>query len=217
MQRLALNVGLRAASGKGAARKLRATGRVPAVLYGREQAPLSLSVVALELDKVVQRGANALLDLRGTREVEGKIALIKEVQRDPLRRNLLHCDLLMVDPRRPIDVEIPLHFTGKAKGIESGGVLEPLIREVEIRVLPLEIPDSIEIDVSGLEIGQSIHVRDLRLPAGAELLSDPEQTAVHVIVARMEIEAPAPAAVPAEGEAPAEGAEPVAAEAPAKT
>lgn len=217
MQRVELNVELRASSGKGAARKLRVAGKVPAILYGRGAEPVPLSVNQLALDKVVHKSANALLDLKGPEQVEGKIVLLKELQRDPVRRVLIHADFLAVDPERPIEVSVPLHFVGKAKGLEQGGVLEPLIRELEIKVLPLQIPDSIDVDVSALEVGDSIHVRDVTLPAGAQVLDDPEQAVVHVIVPRMELEAPA-AGAPVEGEATvADAAAPGAAEAkPAK-
>lgn len=215
MQRIELNVELRANSGKGAARKLRVAGQVPAILYGRGAAPLSLVVNQLALDKVVHKSANALLDLKGPKQVEGKIVLLKALQRDPVRRALIHADFLVVDPNRPIEVSVPLHFVGKPKGLEQGGVLEPLIRVLEIKVLPLQIPDSIDIDVSALEVGHSIHVRDIPLPTGAELKDDPEQTVVHVIIPRMEVEAPV-AAAPAEGEAAAEGAAAPAAAAEAK-
>jgi large subunit ribosomal protein L25 len=212
MQRVELNVDLRADSGKGAARKLRVAGRVPAVLYGRDFEPVALTVDRLALDKVAHKSSNALLDLKGPKQVEGKIVLLKEVQRDPVRRTLIHCDFQVIDPRRPIAVSVPLHFIGKPKGLENGGVLEPLIRELEIRVLPLAIPDSIDVEVSALDVGQSIHVRELQLPAGAEVLDDPEQAVVHVIVPKMIVETVAPEAAPAEGEAAAEG---VAAAAPA--
>ena len=207
MQRVELNVDLREGSGKGAARKLRVAGRVPAVLYGREFQPLALTVDRLALDKVVHKSSNALLDLKGPKQVEGKIVLLKDVQRDPVRRSLIHCDFQVIDPRRPIAVSVPLHVVGKPKGLENGGVLEPLLRELEIRVLPLQIPDSIDVEVSALDVGMSIHVRELALPAGAELLDDPEQAVVHVIIPKMIIETVAPeAAVPVEGEVPAEGA-----------
>jgi large subunit ribosomal protein L25 len=205
MQRIELNVDLREGSGKGVARKLRVAGRVPAVLYGREFQPLGLTVDRLALDKIVHKSSNALLDLKGPKQVEGKIVLLKEVQRDPVRRSLIHCDFQVIDPRRPIDVSVPLHFTGKPRGLENGGVLEPLIRELEIRVLPLSIPDSIDVEVSALDVGMSIHVRELTLPAGAEALDDPEQAVVHVIVPKMVVEAVAPVAEAVEGAAPAEG------------
>jgi large subunit ribosomal protein L25 len=214
MQRIELQVGLRDGHGKGAARKLRVAGEVPAVLYGRGAEPVALRVNRLSLDKVVQRSANALLDLKGTQSVEGKIVLLKAVQRDPVRRVLIHADFLVVDPKRAIEVSVPLHFIGKPKGLEEGGVLEPLLRELEIRVLPLSIPDSIDVDVSALLVGQSIHVRDIRLPEGAELMTDPEQSVVHVIIPRMEIE-PVAAPEPVEGEVPAEGEAAAAATAPA--
>jgi ribosomal protein L25 (general stress protein Ctc) len=90
-------------------------GRVPAVLYGREFQPVALTVDRLALDKVVHKSSNALLDLKGPKQVEGRIVLLKDVQRDPVKRSLIHCDFLVIDPRRPITVSVPLHFLGKPK------------------------------------------------------------------------------------------------------
>jgi large subunit ribosomal protein L25 len=213
MERQALQVSPREAGGKGAARKLRAAGQVPAVLYGSGIDPVTIAVGRRHLEEVLHAGANAILDLTGTEDVKGKLALVKEVQRDPVSRRLLHCDLYAVDVRKKVVVGVALHYEGKPKGVEMGGVLEPIQRELEVECLPLEIPDAISVDVSALEIGDSIHVRDIAVPASAEVLSDLDATAVHVVAPRVE-EEPVPeeevaeevAEAPAEGEAPAPAA-----------
>ena len=185
MQRIQLDVSERSESGKGAARKLRAAGRVPAVAYGSGVAALSLDVDGLELDRIQQSGANVLIDLAGPEAVSGRIALLKEVQRDPVKRSLLHCDFYVIDPEKPIVVSVPLHFEGRPPGVELGGVLEPLIRELEVGCLPLAIPDSISVDVSGLDIGQAVQVGQLELPEGVAATADAERAVVHVVAARV--------------------------------
>ncbi len=204
MQRQQLSVSAREGTGKGVARKLRVNGQVPAVLYGRGVDPVPLVVGSLELDRVAHVGANALVDLRGAVGAEGKLVLIKELQRDPVRRTPLHCDFYVIDPKRKIEVTVPLEFTGKPHGVEMGGVLETVVRELEVEVLPMAIPDRIEMDVSALDIGDAIHVRDLDLPVGVEVLGEPDRTLVHVITPRVvEVEAEA-----AEGEEAAAGEAP---------
>jgi large subunit ribosomal protein L25 len=204
MERVGLRVELREGTGKGAARRLRASGRLPAVLYGPRAEPRSLTVSAQELARVLARGANQLIDLRGP-EVGGKLVLVKEYQRDASSLALQHCDFYEVDTRQKIEVEVPLLFEGKPHGVEMGGVLEPVLRELEVSCLPLAIPQSIQVDVSGLEIGQAIHAGEIALPEGVELLTDPALTVVHVITPRVEVEeeaAPEAAEAPeAEGEA----------------
>jgi large subunit ribosomal protein L25 len=201
MQRVQLEVSAREGTGKGLARRLRAAGRIPGILYGSGVAPIALSVDRLTLDKVLQRSVNALLDLKGIQAVEGRIALLKELQRDPVRRTPLHCDFYVIDPEKPISISVPLHFEGKPRGVEQGGVLEPLLRELEVSCLPLAIPETISVQVGELEIGQSIHVEQLVLPEGVSPTGDPSRAVVHVAAARLEQEAEAPAAeaVPAEG------------------
>ena len=217
MQRLELDVSVREGSGKGAARKLRSGGRVPAVLYGGGMDPVSLQIDRRELERVMHVGVNALIDLKGPAEVKGKLVLVKDLQRDPVKRNPIHCDLLAVDTKKKLHVSVPIHLTGKAKGVELGGVLEPVLREVEIICLPLVIPDSFELDVTELDIGDALHISDLQVPEGIEIPTDPTVTVVHVIVPRVEAEPEEEAeeegaeAAPADGAAapaaPAEGGE----------
>jgi large subunit ribosomal protein L25 len=212
----AIVVEVREQSGKGAARKLRAAGRIPAVLYGRGRETLPLTVDPRALDRILRSGgANTLLDLTvtGRADLAGTVALVKELQRHPIRGQILHADLYQVDLTRAITVDVPIHLLGRPKGLDFGGILEHTLREVALECLPRAIPDAIEVDVSNLEIGDVVHVRDLALPEGVTLVSDPDLGVAHVAVPAAEEEAaPAEAVetvVGAEGAAaaPAEGAE----------
>lgn len=207
MSETALVVETREGTGKGVARKLRAAGRVPAILYGQGKASLPLSIDPRALDRVLRAGgANTLLDLtvQGRSDLGTPVALVKELQRDPLRGSILHADLYQVDLTKTVEVEVPIHLLGKPKGIDFGGLLEHTLREVALECLPRSIPAAIEVDVSNLEIGDVVHVRDLVLPEGVTLVSDPDLGVAQVALPQAE-EAPAEAAVAAEG-APAEGA-----------
>lgn len=215
MERPKLQVSAREQLGKGPNRRLRAQSRVPAVLYGRGTESVNLSCDRLEFDKTLAKGVNALVDLHGIPEVEGKIVLVKEVLRDPVKRTPLHCDLYAIDVNRKIQVDVSIHFVGRSRGVEMGGVLEPLMREIEVSCLPLAIPGAFEIDVSELDIGDVRHVSDIDLPEGVEILGEIDRGVVHVIEARLAIveeeEAAEEGEVPEgeeapEGEAPAEAA-----------
>jgi len=210
IERLELEVSLRDGRGKSVTRKLRALGQVPAVIYGSGISPTSIVVESLALAKVLRGGANALVDLKGDKSVEGKPVLVKEIQRDPLSRKVVHCDLYAVNLKARIDLEIPLHFVGIPRGVAlDGGVLEPLLRTLEVSCMPLAIPESIDVDVSNLGIGDAIHVRDLVLPADVVCKTEMDITVTHVVAPRLEeIVAPVAAVegVPVEGEAAAAAA-----------
>ncbi|HBZ69244.1 MAG TPA: 50S ribosomal protein L25 [Deltaproteobacteria bacterium] len=224
----ALSVEVREHTGKGMGRRLRASGRIPAILYGRgrESVPISLDPRLLErILATSDAGMNTLIDLAvsGRSDLAGKVVLVKELQRHPVQGALLHADLYEVDLTKTIEVSVPIHVVGTAAGVAlSGGILDQALRELEIECLPRAIPDEIAVDVSALMIGQSIHVRDLALPEGVKLLSDPDLSVVSVVAPAAEIVPEAAAAEVApevEGEAPAEGAEgaPAAAKAAAPT
>ncbi|NNL67762.1 MAG: 50S ribosomal protein L25 [Myxococcales bacterium] len=217
-----LEVEAREKSGKGVARKLRAAGRIPAVLYGggRPAFPLALDPVKLQkLLHASELGMNTLIDLKVTdhAELDGKTVLVRELQRDPVKGSFIHADLYEVDLTHTIEVQVPVHVTGKAVGVEmGGGVLDQVLREVEVKCLPRAIPDELVLDVSALEIGDSLHVRDIALPDGVELISDEDLSVVSVaapvkeedLIADTGEEAEVPVVEgEAEGEAPAEGAE----------
>jgi large subunit ribosomal protein L25 len=197
----------RAATGKGAARKLRATGRIPAVVYGRGKASRSVSVDPAALIQILRKshsGINTLIDL--TLDSGETVVLVREIQKDPVSGQWVHADLFEVDLQQTIQVRVPLHFVGKARGVEFGGILDHPMRELEIECLPRAIPDAIEVDVSDLDVGDSIHVRDLALPEGAQMISDLDLAVASVVLPKSEEAAPAEAAaVTAEG-APVEAA-----------
>ncbi len=208
----ALHVQLRDASGKGVARKLRAVGRIPGVVYGRSQAAVPVSLDPKLLRRVLTRsesGLNTLfeLEVEGGGALQGTPVLVRELQRDPVRGDYLHADLLAIDLQQKIDVEVPIHVTGKARGVEFGGILDHSLRELEIFCLPTAIPKEILADVTELDVGDSLHVRDLPLPPGVELRSDPDLSVVSVVLPAAEVVATPAEAVPAEGEAAAPAAE----------
>lgn len=212
----ALSVEVREHTGKGMGRRLRAGGRIPAILYGRgrESVPISLDPRLLEkLLATSDAGMNTLIDLAvaGRSDLAGRVVLVKELQRHPVRGSLLHADFYEVDLTKTIEVSVPIHVVGTAAGVAlDGGILDQALRELEIECLPRAIPDQIDVDVSALMIGQSIHVRELALPEGVKLLSDPDLSVVSVVAPAAEIVpevAAAEVAPEVEGEAPAEGAE----------
>jgi large subunit ribosomal protein L25 len=210
MSETSLVVESRAATGKGAVRKLRAAGRIPAILYGQGKESVPLTVDPRALEKVLRvGGANALLDLtvEGRPELGSPVALVKELQRHPIRGTIVHADLYQVDLTRTVEVEVPVHLVGKAKGIDFGGILEHSLREIALECLPRSIPASIEVDVSNMEIGDVIHVRDLVLPPGVSLVSDPDLGVVHVALPAAEEEAPVVAAAEGAAAAPAAAGE----------
>jgi len=203
---VALDVEIRSDKGKGAARKLRAAGRIPAVCYGSGRAPVSVSLDPRSLERLLKSsatGINTLIDLRvgGGGDFDGRVVLIKELQRDPVSARALHADFYAVDLEQAIQVSVPIHVQGTAPGVVNGGILDHALRELEIECLPRAIPDQILVDVSQLEIGMSLHVRDLVLPEGVKLMSDPDLSVISVVTPAALEEETAAAAAPAEGEA----------------
>jgi large subunit ribosomal protein L25 len=193
----------RSESGKGAARKLRASGEIPAVIYGHGRQPQSFSINARDLDKLLSRisAENTVVEVG----LEGKTArtLIREIQRHPFKKQILHVDFQELVAGETVTVNIPLILVGMPEAVRTGGgVMDQTMRELSIEVDPSQMPNHIDVDVSDVAIGHSIHVRDLVLPAGVTVLVDPDATVVVVSQSRAAIEA---AAAPAEGE---EGAEP---------
>lgn len=177
----------RAGSGKGEARALRRQGMVPAVAYGSDLVATAVSVDARELWHALRgtAGENAILRL----EVAGDdhLALAREVQRHPVRREILHVDFVTVDRLRKVHVDVPLVLQGEAPGAEEGGVVEHALFSLPIEVLPLEVPDELPVDISELNVGDVIRVADVALPEGVETSADPEATVVTVIIPQLEV------------------------------
>ncbi|HEV2440598.1 MAG TPA: 50S ribosomal protein L25 [bacterium] len=220
MERVSLSAQERTATGKSGAKRARREGFVPAVLYGRGRTPRALALGRKDLVSALHTaGRNALIDLRIAQDGEGQAetVMIEEIQRDHIRREILHIDLHLISLTEALEVSVPVVVTGTPEGVTSGGgVLEQVRREIEVRCLPTQIPDRITVDVSGLRVGASIHVRDLTVAEGIEILTPPEEVIAAVVAPAVEEEvAAAPeaeaAAEPevvgraaAEGEAPAE-------------
>ena len=162
----ALKGARRSEVGKGVARKLRQSGSIPAVYYGRGEDPIVLTVGLKELEEVIVKaeGSNVIVDLRVDGDGAGdRKALIREIQRDPVGGHILHLDLQHISLTERITVEVPIVLTGIPIGVkDGGGILEHLLRDVEVECLPTDIPSRLEIDVSALNIGDSLHVSDLR-------------------------------------------------------
>jgi large subunit ribosomal protein L25 len=173
----------RAHVGTSGARKVRGAGMIPAVLYGPDETPMSIQIGYKDLESILRSasGENAIIDLRLDSASDGVMALIREIQRDPVRRNILHVDFQHISMTRRIHVAVPVHVTGTPPGVKDfGGILEHILREIEVECLPMDIPQHVQVDVSALGIGDSIHVSDLRID-GVEILSDPTQVVITVV------------------------------------
>jgi len=165
MEKPVLNVEFRETRGKEIAKKLRMKGIIPAIFYGPHAETMSLSVDPKELSKTLQTeaGENVLIDLRirkGEQTLQ-KVAMVKDFQVHPLQRKLLHADFFEVSMDELVTVEIPVHLLGKPEGVKMGGILEQVQRTIQIQCLPGDIPRGIDVDVSALQIGDSIDVKDL--------------------------------------------------------
>ena len=187
----------RSVTGKGAARELRRRGRIPAVIYGHHREPQALDVDAASATRLLQSigSSAALVDVTITGREPVK-ALIREVQRNPVRPvDIIHLDLYEISADEKSTVEVPVHLVGVPDGVRnSGGVLDHLLHELEIRVLPRDLPSHVDVDVTALTIGHGVFIRDITVP-NAEILNDPGQPICTVVPARTEAsEAPATAA-----------------------
>ncbi|MFP4031410.1 MAG: 50S ribosomal protein L25 [Desulfococcaceae bacterium] len=213
METVSLKAHTRETRGKGAARVLRREGRIPAVLYGRETAATPISVELRALETILREGpGNVFIDLNIEEEAGAKphIVMVKDMEVHPTRRDILHADFYQVDMKRKIRVEVPVVTEGIPAGVEEGGILQVIRRELEVWCLPNNIPQEIVIDVSHLGIGDSIHIEEVPAGEGVEYPHDVNFTVVAVASPTMEAEAEEEEAEKAEGaeEGEEEGAAP---------
>ncbi len=182
---------------------LRAARKIPAVIYGGEGGSASVTVDEKELmDGLKREGNNAIIHLKHGKNED--TVILKELQRHVVNGNPIHADFVRVDMQTKVEVEVALHVEGEAPGVKlQGGILEHITREITVQCLPGAIPQEIKVDVSSLNMGDGIHVKDLPIPAGVEVLSDQEAVVVHIVQVRVQEEAK-----PEETEEGAEGAEP---------
>ena len=203
MQRPVLTAEIREGIGKEKARKLRAKGLVPAIFYGPKSQTIPLVIDSKEFMKALQTeaGENVLIDLdiRKGEQSDRKVVMLKDIQIDPLQRITLHTDFYEVAMDEMVIVEVPVHLAGKPEGTKMGGILEQIRRVIQIQCLPGDIPKSIDIDVSSLKIGDSIHVQDIQVEK-AKIISDTNftiATVVPPVVEEKVVEAVAPEAAEA--------------------
>jgi large subunit ribosomal protein L25 len=190
----------RSEAGKGAARRLRASGRVPAVLYGHGTKPRHLSVDARQFGQALRTdaGVNVLIQLEVGRDRH--LALAKEIQRHPVKGSLIHVDFIQVRRGEKVHVSVPVHLVGEAPGVREGGIADQDLYQLNVEAEVTAVPEAVEADVSGLGIGDVLRVADLKAPNGAVILDDPEATVVSVVAPAVEAEPEPEEAEEGEGE-----------------
>ncbi|OAQ20580.1 50S ribosomal protein L25/general stress protein Ctc [Thermosulfurimonas dismutans] len=192
MKQVPFTVEVRKKTGKEMAKKLRRQGLIPAILYGPQTDPLPLAAKVNELKRILQRhrGESLIFNLTvvDNGNTSQRMALIKELQYHPVTDEIIHADFYEIRMDRPVEVDVPIKVVGKAKGVEKGGLLELIMREITVSCLPNQIPDSIEVDVTELDIGDTLHVRDLTPPEGMKFVEDPDEPVVTIIEVEAESE-----------------------------
>lgn len=209
MNTMKITAKLREDRGKGAAKRLRSQGYIPAVLYGKEVGNLALALDAKELRKVIETSGVTAVPKVVVGDEE-YTAVFREIQRHPVRGEIIHCDLFQVSEKDRIETVVPIHLTGEAIGLKKGGILQYQLREVEIECQISQIPEAIVGDISSLDIGDSLRVEDLVAPEGVQILTDPESVVVSVTtpqVTEEEEEKAEEQETPTQEEAPAQEAE----------
>ena len=207
----------RADVGRNSVKHLRTRGSVPAVIYGHKDQPVNLEISHREIRALLSHavGENILVELQisGENGLSTKLSLIQEVQHHPVRRDILHVDFLEVATDEVLHTEVPIEPIGEAEGVKNyGGLLENSLRSLHIECLPKDLPEIIRVDVSALGLNQSLHVRDIILPAGVKATSDADLTVFIVAEPKVEVEPAAGAVAPTAPEVikekkPVEGAE----------
>lgn len=203
MANASLTAELGRATGSAASRRLRSEDKIPGVLYGHGMQPVSVTVARRDLRAALSgpAGVNTIIDLK----VGGTTypAIVKELQRHPVRRTVSHIDFQQISMTEEIVVSVPLHLSGTAKAVVSeGGLVDAAVDSIEVRTTPSALPNEILVDITNMTVNDVIHLRDLSLPAGVTAVGDPDLVVVTVLTTRGD-SGPAAAAAPAEGAAPA--------------
>jgi len=192
VERVKIKSLLRKESGKEASKKIRREGFIPAVIYGRGfNVPVKLSRFSLTALRAIHFSESTVIDMviEGYRDNSSKInVLIKDIQYNPLTEEVIHIDFVKVSLEEKIRVNIPVVLKGDCKGVKDGGILEQMLWEVEVEALPLEIPEKIELNVSSLEIGDSLHVKDISFDKNIKVIEDASETIVTVVAKQEEVE-----------------------------
>jgi large subunit ribosomal protein L25 len=205
MAQISFQATTRQGRGKGPARRLRAQGLIPGIIYGGERPPqaIALETHALDLHLHHGLGSSTLINLQIEGEDTPQLAILREIQRDPVSNRLRHADFLRVRLDQMVEFDIPVHGVGTSPAVKTGGILEHATRTVTVRCLPMAVPERIEVDLTGLTFGHPVHLSDITLPKDVEAVSDP-QTVLYAVVMPRAIVAAGAAAEGEEAEAEAE-------------
>ncbi len=190
MAQAELNIDIREKSGKGVARKLRAAGKLPAVVYGKGFEPITVTVDPKELEGAVsgEAGLNTLITLKGAAELDGKVVILKDADVHPIRRDMISADFYAINLKEKSIFMVPINVVGTAIGQTEGGSLQLVRNELEVLCLPTEVPQSIDIDVTALEIGDTIHIDQVVVPEGVELVHEVNFTVITLSLIKVEVE-----------------------------
>ncbi|MEO6487511.1 MAG: 50S ribosomal protein L25 [Thermoanaerobaculia bacterium] len=189
MAEVTLEVSRREKSGKEISKKIRAAGRVPAVVYGAHRDPVAIDVerkAVVELIQKSEHGVRSIFLLKMAGTDQQRHAMIKDIQIDPISRKMTHIDFVRIVMDEVVRVSVPIHPSGTAIGVKEGGLLDWQVRELHVECLPNAIPDTIEVDVSNLNHHQYIRISELKIPDGVKVLDDPERVVVGVTYAKVE-------------------------------
>lgn len=183
MQQKQMNIELRTKTGTGVSRRLRNADMIPGVVYGKGVDPISVTIKNRDLQDAISGagGQNNLITLIGGGSLDQNIAIVADIQRDPIKRTFKHVDLHRINPNEKIRITVPVVLKGTAAGVKEGGLLDLAHHELHVECLPGNIPDSIVIDISNLKIAHSIHVSEIQLPDGIVVLDQPKIPVVSIL------------------------------------
>jgi large subunit ribosomal protein L25 len=183
MEEITLSVEARNDRGKGAARRLRRTGKVPAIFYGPKSTATPIAVDRKDFAAHVANleGSHLIRFQSPAADLQQRVALVREVQHHPVDGGILHVDFYEVDLTQRLQVTVPLHFVGRAKGVADGGILQPIVREMEVECLPSDIPQYIEVDVTALDIHDAVHLADVQMPPNVTAVIESNEAVVTVL------------------------------------
>ncbi|HLO27312.1 MAG TPA: 50S ribosomal protein L25 [Geobacteraceae bacterium] len=195
MEQIILNVELREKTGKGVCRQLRSKNLIPGVVYGKGMESVPVTVNPKELGAAIagQGGQNNLITLKGGGALDGSVIIVADLLKDPIKGFLRHADFHKIDLTQKVRVEVAINLVGNSIGVKEGGLLDFAMHAVEVECLPNLIPGHLDVDVTDLTIGHSIHVGDLKLPVGVKVLADSRASIVSIL-GKVKEEETAPAA-----------------------
>lgn len=190
MAQVELNVEIREKCGKGVARKLRADGKLPAVVYGKNIEAQAIVVEPKALERALsgEAGWNTLMTLKGAAGIDGQVVVLKNADFHPLRREMVSADFHAIDLQDKVSFMVPVNIVGTSEGQKMGGSLQLIRKELEVLCLPTEVPQAIDIDVTALQIGDTVHIEEVAVPDNAEMVFDVNFTVITVVGHKPEVE-----------------------------